>query len=264
MTSTGDHDAAMSDTSQIRRPWDLDDAVIDAIVDGRPVAGELEPVVAFARQVRTAALDLPGPTPSAELARILRGDDTVTSQGRKSVQTRVAAAAGKVAGLGAAAKIALGATVAAASVTGAGALGALPASANHAVRDAIESVTPVHFDDGKSADHRQDDQGHQGKSDDDHGKAEGQGDQGNPEHPDNFGATVSKDATGESDGQKGVDGQVIRNENPGSEHRSDNAGDHTPSSTVPDHPQGNNGKPATTPSSTVPTLPDQANGHPNG
>jgi len=83
----------------------------------------------------------------------------------------------------------LGATLAAAAATGAGAAGVLPTAANHAVRSAIEGVTPVQFDSD-------------GNSDDT-----------------NFGDRVSADATGESDGENGVDGQQISSEAPGAANR---------------------------------------------
>jgi hypothetical protein len=103
---------------------------------------------------------------------------------------RVAGLTGKVAGLGLVAKLGLGASLVAAAAAGAGAAGALPASANHAVRGAIEGVTPIEFDS--------------------HGNDEG-----------NFGDRVSADATGESDGENGVDGQQISDEAPGAANRPD-------------------------------------------
>ena len=65
--------------------------------------------------------------------------------------------------------------------------GVLPTAANNAVRDAIEVVSPVEFD-----------------SNDD---------------TTNFGDRVSTDATGESDGEHGVDGQEISDQAPGAAHR---------------------------------------------
>jgi hypothetical protein len=99
-------------------------------------------------------------------------------------------AASKLISLGLTAKIGLGVTVATAGVAGAGAAGVLPAQANERARDAIEAVTPVEFDE-PTADH---------------------GD-------DNFGGVVSADATGESDGEPGVDGSDISQMAPGAEHR---------------------------------------------
>jgi hypothetical protein len=101
---------------------------------------------------------------------------------------RVAGITGKVAGLGLVAKLGLGASVVAAAAAGAGAAGVLPAAATHAVRGAIEGVTPVEFDSN-----------------------------GNDES--NFGDRVSADATGESDGENGVDGQQISDEAPGAANR---------------------------------------------
>lgn len=97
---------------------------------------------------------------------------------------------GKVMGLGLAAKLGLVTSLAAAAVAGAGAVGALPAAATDAVRHAVEAVTP-----------------------------------GGSDAPDkeNFGSRVSADATGESDGQPGVDGQQISEEAPGAAHRPDSA-----------------------------------------
>lgn len=256
MTIPGDHDADMSPTSQIRRRWELDDATVEAIVHGRPVDDQFEPLAAFAQLVRTAAVDQPGPAPSDELAMILRGEDPPMMQERDHVEVgRVAARFAKVAGLGLTAKIVLGAGVAAASVTGAGAAGVGPAS--NAVRGAIEAVSPVEFD-------------HEA-----------------PEQPENFGGRVSDDANGESDGDKGVDGQQISEEAPGAEHRPDQgdgpgSGSGQPDSTgldranetpadenAPDSVPNDggtsggsgNGQPSEhMPSSTVPDLPGQAQG----
>jgi hypothetical protein len=102
---------------------------------------------------------------------------------------RVAGLSGKVASLGLVAKLGLGASFVAAAATAAGAAGVLPAAATHTVRGAIEGVTPIEFDSGN------DDA--------------------------NFGDRVSADATGESDGEHGVDGQQISDEAPGAAHRPD-------------------------------------------
>ena len=150
-------------------------------------------------------------------------------------------AAAKLASLGVAAKIGVGATVATASVAGAGAAGVLPDQANERARDAIEAVSPVEFDE-PAADH------------------------------DNFGSVVSSDATGESDGQPGVDGSVISSMAPGAAHRPadpgqrpaeagppaatglDRAADAPGSASVPDGA----GAPGEPPS----TVPDPAAGQP--
>jgi hypothetical protein len=187
----------MSHISQIRRSGP-DDETVEAIVRSRPVGARFDAWVALARQVRTAAVDLPGPGPSDEPAAVVRGDIETTQERDPMDVGRIASVAAKVATLGAA-KVGVGATLAAASVTGAGAAGVLPGPASDAVRSAIETVTPVHFDDRD-------------------------GDRGSGGRPDAFGDDVSDDATGESDGEHGVDGRTISEEAPGSEHRPDQAG----------------------------------------
>ena len=97
--------------------------------------------------------------------------------------------AGRVAGLGLVAKLGLGTSIAAAGVAGAGAAGVLPAGASNAVRDAIEAVSPVEFDNNSGG----------GTT--------------------SFGDRVSSDATGQSDGEKGVDGQRIAEQAPGAANR---------------------------------------------
>jgi hypothetical protein len=189
----GDGDGGMKATS------DIYEELIEAIVWGDPVPEAFEPLEAFAEQVRRLGC-APAPPPSPELAKLLAGRDAdlvvVGIPGGRSERKRmpgidrVAGLTGKVASLGLVAKLGLGASLAAAAAAGAGAAGVLPASANHAVRGAIENVTPVEFDSN--------------------------GDDGS-----NFGDRVSADATGESDGEHGVDGQQISDEAPGADNRPD-------------------------------------------
>ena len=212
MTGTGDSDAMMTSTR-----YTYDD-VLEAIVRGDAVPSSHASLASFAREVR-ALEDDPVPGPSDELAALL--------EGRPLNVARLASATGKVAGLGLVAKIALGASLAAAGVVTAGAAGVLPATANHAVRGAIEGVTPVHFDDEQ-------------------------------DHPENFGDRVSSDATGESDGKNGVDGRQISDEAPGADNRGD--------SSRPDVPPGQSGvtgqdRAGQTPAATAPGQVDPgANG----
>jgi hypothetical protein len=178
---------------------DIYDEVIEAIVRGQPVTEAYEPLGAFAEQVRLLG-SAPAPPPSPELAKLLAGRNAdlvvVGRLGGRSERKRmpgidrVAGLTGKVASLGLVAKLGLGASLAAAAATAAGAAGVLPASANHAVRGAIEGVTPVEFDSNGNDDA-------------------------------NFGGRVSADATGESDGENGVDGQQISDEAPGAANRPD-------------------------------------------
>jgi hypothetical protein len=187
VTDRGDDNAVMKLTR-----YTYDD-VVEAIVRGDMVPGAQAPLATFAREVRALA-DEPVPAPSAELTALLEGDAPGVA--------RLARPAAKVAGLSLLAKIGLGASLAAASVAGAGAAGVLPAAANDAVRGAIEGVTPVDFSEPE-------------------------------EHAPNFGDRVSTDATGESDGEHGVDGQTISDEAPGAAHR--NGG------SAPDAPPGQTG-----------------------
>ena len=173
--------------------------LIERIVWGDPIPEAYEPLGAFAEQVRLLE-SAPAPPPSPELAKLLAGRDldlvAVGKTGGRSERKRMpgmdrlAGLTGKVASMGLVAKLSLGASLAAAAAAGAGAAGVLPAAANHAVRGAIEGVTPVEFD------------------------SEGNDDA-------NFGDRVSDDATGESDGENGVDGQQISDEAPGAAHRAD-------------------------------------------
>ena len=244
----------MSDTSQIRRRWGLDDETVEAIVHGRPVDARFDPLVAFAHHVGVAVAEVSTPSPTQELAAILRGDVEISQERDGMDVGRFAGIAAKVATLGAVAKIGLGTSLAAASVTGAGIVGVLPDPADDAVRDAIETVSPVDFGD--------------------HGTE--------AEHPDNFGDDVSDDATGESDGEHGVDGQQISEEAPGADHRPDSAGTSGEGSGQPDstgldranetpaEPNAPGTSPSTVPGaggqpevipSTTPSLPDQSQGH---
>ncbi|HEY7071504.1 MAG TPA: hypothetical protein VH479_15355 [Acidimicrobiales bacterium] len=162
--------------------------------------------------------DDPVPVPSEQLAALL--------EGRPLGMARLVGA-GRVGGLGRAAKLGMGAGLAAAGVLAAGAIGVLPAAANNAVRDAIEVVTPVQFTD-------------------------------NQDHPENFGDRVSTDATGESDGENGVDGRQISDEAPGADNRGDSA--------RPDEPPGQSGVTGQDRADQTPagTAPGQVDPGPNG
>jgi hypothetical protein len=144
-------------------------------------------------------------------------------------------AASKLVSLGLAAKIGVGVTVAMASVAGAGAAGVLPDQANQRARDAIETLTPVELDD----------------------PADNQGeDVGDPadNHGENFGSVVSSDATGESDGEPGVDGSEISSLAPGAAHRPAEPGQ-APAQAGP--PEGT-GHDQATESPAAPHVPDDA------
>jgi hypothetical protein len=129
----------------------FDDGEIDAILAGSARDGDLAPLTSFVADVRSAGGAVP--TPSAVLAAALasgispEAPATVATQPlwRKfKMKTRAL-----VAGLGVAGKIALGAGVAVAATTGAGAAGVLPGPFQHAFATAVDTVTPFHVSDGE-------------------------------------------------------------------------------------------------------------------
>jgi hypothetical protein len=213
VSGPGDNDGEMPPTGL------LDDETIEAIVAGDEVDARFDQLLAFARHVRTLG-DEPPPPASPALEALFAGADAPRHR------RRLAGVVAKVAGLGLAAQVGLGASVAAAGVVAAGAGGALPGPATDGVRSAIEAVTPIDF-------------GGSGASDE----------PARPDDPDRFGDRVSSDATGESDGDPGVDGGEISDEAPGAAHRPGTTGnpglDHareTPAAPhLPDQPGGTGG-----------------------
>jgi hypothetical protein len=163
------------------------DEIVEALIRGDDVPAVHAPLATFTREVRALGEE-PVPAPSDELTALLEGRPL-------GVVARVTGAKRLV-------RVGVGASLTAAGILGAGAVGLLPAAANNAVRGAIEVVTPVQFDDPQ-------------------------------DHPANFGDRVSSDATGESDGDNGVDGQQISDEAPGADNR--NGGN------SPDAPPGQTG-----------------------
>jgi hypothetical protein len=191
VTPFGDHGAEMSLT------WLLDDETSEAIVRCDEVDPRLDHLAAFAKQVRDLG-DLPSPPASPELrALIVSGGRPGRGAIRRSrmLVERTIPATGKISSLGLAAKLGVGTAVAAVGMAGAAAAGVLPDQATDAVRHAVEAVTPVEFTDPAD------------------------------EHPTNFGERVSRDATGASDGQHGVDGDTISDEAPGATHRPTDPGE---------------------------------------
>lgn len=212
----------------------IHDDVIEAIIRGEPVPGLHEPVAAFARQLRAIG-DGPAPVPSPELAALLGGRARSrlrvvgatrmagASPGGRSGRNRmpgidrVAGITSKVAGLSLVAKLGLGTSLAAAGVAGAGAAGVMPTAANNAVRGAIEVVSPLEFSPHDDT------------------------------TPTNFGGRVSDDATGDSDGVNGVDGQQIADDAPGAVHR--------PGPGAVDEPPGQSGDPGLARANETPAAP---------
>jgi hypothetical protein len=185
VTGFGDDGPDMSLT------WLLDDETSEAIMRCDEVDDRLDRLAAFAKQVRDLG-DGPLPPASPALQALIASGGR---QGRSATRRSRMLAGGtmtpasRVAGLGVAAKLGLGTAAAVVGMAGAAAAGVLPDAAQNAVRHAVEAVTPVEFT--EPAD----------------------------EHPTNFGERVSNDATGASDGDHGVDGDVISDEAPGAAHR---------------------------------------------
>jgi hypothetical protein len=202
----------------------IHDEVVEAVIRGDAVPRAQAPLASFAHEVRALG-DEPVPAPSGELAALLAGHTSRVAVGpggqlgRNDMPAihKPASLVAKVAGLGVIAKLGLGASLAAASVAGAGAAGVLPSAADHAVRIAIEAVTPVDLDPPAH------------------------------EHPANFGSRVSADATGESDGVHGVDGPTIAGDAPGAANR--------PDPPVADEPPGQSGETGLTRANQTPAAP---------
>ena len=115
------------------------------------------------------------------------------------------------------------------------------------VRDAIEVVTPVEFTDTDDGPGRR--RGRRGEPR--HERSADAGDAQVPSLPGEHGDRVSSDATGESDGDPGVDGPTVAEQAPGASKPADRApraAGGTPPSTTP---QGTPGGPAGTPGATA-------------
>lgn len=198
--------------SEMFRRGHIDDTAIEDLFTGNGAGEELASLVVVAEELRGMARGSV-PTPSAQLAAMLAqgfstekgdapatagsnvyGPATAQAAGLPKWRTRRMAVAEFLTGLSLAAKVALGAGVAAASVTAAGAANVLPAPAQNVVASTVEAVTPFSFPDKAN------------------------------EHAD-FGRRVSTDAR---DG--GVDGSVISDEarRNGEAHRADGAGSGQP------------------------------------
>jgi hypothetical protein len=228
----------------------LDDATIEAILDGDRVPHGLDQLAAFAAGVRAVG-DRPASPPSPELAALLTQGVPAAAPRRPARavprHTRRRSVLAKAAGLGLAAKIGVATTAAAAGVVGAGAAGVLPGGAGGAVRDAIEAVTPVDFSDrGDRPDERRRGTPDQDTSDGVTGEAD------DPSLPGEHGDRVSSDATGETDGEPGVDGPTVADQAPGATHRPDEqpgqSGVTPPTTGAPGTPGG----PGDTPAATAP------------
>jgi hypothetical protein len=140
VSSSGD------DRSEMPRPGPLDDDAIDALLAGRARGDAGDGLASFIEELRAAVGAVP--TPSPVLAAAIAAGGIATFQPPvakwRMLRTRIQ---GFLAGTGVAAKVALGAGVAAAAITGAAAVGVLPGPIQHAVSEAIGAVTPFSFPD---------------------------------------------------------------------------------------------------------------------
>ena len=214
---------------------ELDDRALNAVLNGASSAeSEFEWLIPFVDDLGALAT-APPPVLKPALATLLaegfsieKGDlpataaSNVTGPARQAaglpkwrkkliVSELLAGIAAKLAGLGIAAKAGLGLTVAAASVTSAGAAGVLPDPVQHAVANTVEASTPFSFPDAADDDGTKEDKAKKHAGEDDSGEDDSGEDDGTvhgADHP-GLGSIVSADARGESDGVKGVDGQVI-------------------------------------------------------
>jgi hypothetical protein len=125
----------------------FDDGAIDAILGGDSPGDDLAAVTSFVGDVRSAAGAVPTPSPAlaAALASGISPTDAAPEPKWRKLKMKIQ---GFLAGLGIAGKLALGAGVAAAATTGAGAAGVLPGPVQHAFAKAVHVVTPFEVPDG--------------------------------------------------------------------------------------------------------------------
>ncbi len=159
------------DGGEMPRHRPIDDRAVDALLTGSAPDEELASLSSFVADVRSAAeaVPLPSPALAAALAAGLstsneQGDLPVTAASNAHGPAQQAAGLpkwrtlkmkikGLVAGLGIAGKVALGAGLAAAATTGAGAAGVLPGPVQHAVASAFDTVTPFSMPDAPAEHH---------------------------------------------------------------------------------------------------------------
>ena len=149
------------DASEMPRHQPFDDDAIEAILAGATRGEGLDDLSAFVTDVRMSAEAVPTPSPAltAALAAGIsteKGDRPATAASNVHGPARRVSGLpkwralrmkikGLLAGLGVAGKVALGAGLAAAATTGAGAAGVLPGPVQHAVATTVGAVTPFSF-----------------------------------------------------------------------------------------------------------------------
>jgi hypothetical protein len=123
------------------RLWLVDDETCEAITRGDEVDPRFAPLAATARHIEAVG-DRPAPPASAELRALFAGAGRSGPVAAAPIPLGRVRVTGRVAGRGRAAKVALGASVAAAGVVGiagAGAAGVLP----EPMRDLVEFLSPI-------------------------------------------------------------------------------------------------------------------------
>ena len=223
----------------------LDDDTIDALVRGGDVHPRHRDLAAFAAVVRSAG-EGPPPTPSAALAAVLAEGTDLRPADDRPAATRRAAAIAKVAGLGVAVKLTLGASVAAAGVLGAGTAGVLPDAAGDRMRNALEVVTPFDFPDADAREGQPND-GQPG----DPGREQGPVARDSGEGP----STTGGGADPEWPGQ-GADGPTAADQSDRGVAQNAPAGSPPDDGSLPD--QAEEHRPEVTPTSTIPAGPPGA------
>ncbi|MBW3663661.1 MAG: hypothetical protein KY469_11230 [Actinobacteria bacterium] len=198
-----------------RRRQRLSDATIGRLLaGGRPDDADLYELADFVSALHRAVAGTPQ-CPSDALSEIFSdgldpvrpsyalttADPSRTARGRRLVRTL----ATRFAAFGLFVKLGLGAAVAAAATTGAGAAGVLPAPVQDAVAGVVGTVTPFELpssasDTAREAVERRGGPGSAGDED----RA--------PALEADLGQEVAEDATGQSDGEPGVEGREVADE----------------------------------------------------
>jgi hypothetical protein len=210
----------------------LDDATVDAILDGDCVPCGVDHLASFAAGVRALGVR-PPPRPSPELAALLAHGTQAAAPGRSTRATarhrRGRPALATASGLGLAAKVGITTTAAVASLAAAAAAGVLPGDSDAPVRKAIEVFTPVEFtDDGDPLDHGGNGSGA------DRGDPRDAREHGDDDVPGDDGRKGRDDADEpEADGERGDVDPGAADRAPDAEHSPDDPGE--PSNTDADH-----------------------------
>ena len=176
----------------------LDDQALDALLSGAHAESGFDWLIPFVEDLveatrgsappMTPALALlvtegvsteKGDVPATVARRVIGRAPQAAGRPRWRSKLVLTGLAAKFTGLGMVAKSGIGLSLVVASTTAAGAVGVLPAPAQHAVATVVGAATPFTFPDPDVHDKN------------------------------NFGATVSADATGASDGVPGVDGGAV-------------------------------------------------------